>query len=35
VQVAELSDLAGAENFFFNVNTPEDLQAAETMLAQH
>jgi len=35
VQVAELSDLAGAENFFFNVNTPEDLQAAERMLAQH
>jgi molybdopterin-guanine dinucleotide biosynthesis protein A len=34
VEFAELSDLAGAKHLFFNVNTPEDLQKAEAIIAQ-
>ena len=29
VQFAELSDLPGAENFFLNLNTPEDFERAK------
>jgi len=32
VQFSEISDLPDAENLFFNVNTPEDLEAAERRL---
>ena len=32
VRPEELSDLPGAENFFFNVNTPEDYEQAQQML---
>jgi molybdopterin-guanine dinucleotide biosynthesis protein A len=28
VKFSEIADLPNAENFFFNVNTPEDLQRA-------
>jgi molybdenum cofactor guanylyltransferase len=34
VEFAELSDLDGANNFFLNVNTPEDLQKAEAILSE-
>ena len=34
VQPEELTDLPGAENFFFNVNTPEDYQRAQEILAR-
>lgn len=32
VQFSELRDLAGAENFFLNLNTPEDFQRAKELL---
>ena len=32
VQPEELADLSGAENFFFNVNTPADYEQAQQML---
>ena len=35
VRPVELSDLPGAENFFFNVNTPEDYERAKQMLSQN
>jgi molybdopterin-guanine dinucleotide biosynthesis protein A len=35
VRPEELSDLPGAENFFFNVNTPEDYERAKQMLLQN
>ena len=34
VDFAELRDLPGAENFFFNVNTQEDLQKAQAILSR-
>jgi molybdopterin-guanine dinucleotide biosynthesis protein A len=34
LEFAELSDLDGANNFFFNVNTPKDLQKAEAILSE-
>ena len=34
VEFVELRDLPGAENFFFNVNTKEDLKKAQAMLLQ-
>jgi molybdopterin-guanine dinucleotide biosynthesis protein A len=34
VQPEELADLPGAENFFFNVNTPVDYEQAQQMLLQ-
>ena len=35
VRPEELSDLPGAENFFFNANTPEDYERAKQMLLQN
>jgi molybdopterin-guanine dinucleotide biosynthesis protein A len=35
VQPEELTDLVGAENFFFNMNTPEDYERAKQMLLQN
>lgn len=32
IQVSELSDLPGAENFFLNLNTPEDLARAQRLV---
>ena len=32
VQVSELSDLPGAENFFLNLNTPEDFAGAQRLV---
>jgi len=34
VDFAQLRDLPGAENFFFNVNTQEDLQKAQAILSR-
>lgn len=34
VEFVELRDLPGAENFFFNVNTQEDLKKAQAILLQ-
>ena len=34
VEFPEVRDLPGAETFFFNVNTPEDLEKAEAILSQ-
>ncbi|HZI49351.1 MAG TPA: molybdenum cofactor guanylyltransferase [Pyrinomonadaceae bacterium] len=34
VAFPEVCDLPGAESFFFNVNTPEDLKQAEAILSQ-
>jgi molybdopterin-guanine dinucleotide biosynthesis protein A len=34
VEFAEIRDLPGSEHFFFNVNTHEDLQAAEGILSE-
>lgn len=31
VEPSELADLSGADNFFFNVNTPDDLEAAASL----
>jgi molybdopterin-guanine dinucleotide biosynthesis protein A len=33
VESSELSDLPGADNFFFNANTPEDYELAKRILA--
>ncbi len=35
VRSAELIDLPGAENFFFNVNTPDDYEQAQLLLLQN
>jgi molybdenum cofactor guanylyltransferase len=35
VRPEELSDLPGAENFFFNMNTPEDYERAKQVLLQN
>ena len=35
VQPKELIDLPGAENFFFNVNTPDDYEQAQLLLLQN
>ena len=34
VEFAEVRDLRGAERFFFNLNTPEDLEEAQAILSQ-
>ena len=34
VEFDELKDLKGAEHFFFNVNTPEDLQVAQAIVGE-
>jgi molybdopterin-guanine dinucleotide biosynthesis protein A len=34
VRPEELSDLPGAENFFFNVNTPQDYERAKQIMSQ-
>jgi molybdopterin-guanine dinucleotide biosynthesis protein A len=34
VQFVELRDMPGANNFFFNVNTQEDLKKAQAILLQ-
>jgi molybdopterin-guanine dinucleotide biosynthesis protein A len=34
VEFAELSDLPGAENFFLNVNTPDDYELAMRIIAE-
>jgi len=33
VEFGELSDLPGAQNFFLNLNTPEDLEALRNHMA--
>ena len=35
VQFAELSDLPGAENFFLNLNTPDDFEQAKRLVETH
>jgi molybdopterin-guanine dinucleotide biosynthesis protein A len=35
VQPEELNDLPGAENFFFNMNTPEDYEQAKQICQNH
>lgn len=35
VEPSEFADLPGSENFFFNVNTPEDLEAAAGLIDRY